>query len=99
MKSALEPFRTALGEVELREPSVPILSGMTARPIDAIADRLAESLISPVRWREVLVALFAMGVRDFLETGPGKVLTGFVRRTLDEVEARSGDAPVAAVAL
>jgi [acyl-carrier-protein] S-malonyltransferase len=49
--------------------------------------RLAEALVRPVRWLEVMRALHASGVRRFVETGPGRVLAGLVRRSLEDVEA------------
>jgi malonyl CoA-acyl carrier protein transacylase len=60
---------------------------VTAEPIGDIRDTLAEALVRPVRWRETLTALHDLGARQFLEIGPGKVLTGLVRRTLSDVEA------------
>jgi [acyl-carrier-protein] S-malonyltransferase len=87
MASAVPVFRTALAEVAFAPPRVPVLSSTTARPFDDIRRRLAEALIRPVRWREALIALHAAGTRRFLETGPGTVLTGLVRRTLADVEA------------
>ncbi len=45
------------------------------------ARTLAEALVNPVRWTETLEALEAAGAGRFLEPGPGKVLTGLVRRT------------------
>jgi malonyl CoA-acyl carrier protein transacylase len=87
MESALPAFRAALEEVEFADPEVPVLSSTTARPFDDIRRRLAEALVRPVRWREALVALYDAGARRFVETGPGSVLTGLVRRTLDSVEA------------
>ncbi|MGH2961153.1 MAG: ACP S-malonyltransferase [Solirubrobacterales bacterium] len=87
MEPAVPAFRAALAEVDVTEPRVPVLSSTTARPFDDIRRRLAEALVRPVRWREVLVALHDAGVGRFLETGPGSVLTGLVRRTLDKVHA------------
>jgi [acyl-carrier-protein] S-malonyltransferase len=87
MQPAVPVFRAALAEVAFRPPRVPVLSSTTARPFDDIRLRLSEALIRPVRWREALIALRAMGTRRFLEAGPGSVLTGLVRRTLDGVEA------------
>ncbi|MDQ4071813.1 MAG: malonyl CoA-acyl carrier protein transacylase, partial [Actinomycetota bacterium] len=72
-------------------PRAPVFSGVTAEPFDDPARRLAESLTSPVRWREILLALHERGARRFVETGPGKVLTGLVKRTLDDVEATTAD--------
>jgi [acyl-carrier-protein] S-malonyltransferase len=68
---------------------VPVFSCVTAAPFDDVRARLAEALTNPVRWVEVMQALRAAGARRFVETGPGKVLTGLVRRTLAGVEASS----------
>jgi malonyl CoA-acyl carrier protein transacylase len=96
MAAAVPEFRAALDGVELDEPRVPVVSSTTARPFDDIRARLADALVRPVRWREALIALHEAGVRRFVETGPGTVLTGLVRRTLDAVDARAVDVPEAA---
>jgi [acyl-carrier-protein] S-malonyltransferase len=95
MEPAVPAFSAALAEVEVTEPRVPVLSSTTARPFDDIRRRLAEALVRPVRWREALVALHDAGVGRFVETGPGSVLTGLVRRTLDSVHATTVPAPEA----
>ncbi|CAN5501739.1 hypothetical protein BH20ACT19_BH20ACT19_09920 [soil metagenome] len=87
MADAVEPFLSFLREIELREPREPVYSCVTAAPFDDVPKRLSEALVKPVRWVEVLHALHAAGGRRFEETGPGKVLTGLVRRTLEGVEA------------
>jgi [acyl-carrier-protein] S-malonyltransferase len=92
MASARAPFEEALAAVEFREPSVPVISGVTAEPFDDIRRRLAEALTQPVRWCEVLETLSGLGARRFVEVGPGRVLTGLVRRTLSDVEATTLDA-------
>jgi malonyl CoA-acyl carrier protein transacylase len=84
---AVPAFRAALAEVEVSAPRVPVISGSTALPFDDVGRRLAEALVSPVRWRETLLRLHELGARRYVETGPGSVLTGLVRRTLDGVEA------------
>jgi malonyl CoA-acyl carrier protein transacylase len=90
---AVPPFRAALAEVEVAPPRVPVISGTTALPFDDIRQRLAEALTSPVRWRETLIHLHEQGVHNFVETGPGSVLTGLVRRTLDDVQAATIPTP------
>jgi [acyl-carrier-protein] S-malonyltransferase len=87
MGTAAPELEQALAAIELNEPRVPVFSGVTAAPFDDVRTRLVEGLTSPVRWREVVVALRDRGVTRFLEVGPGRVLTGLVRKTLDGVEA------------
>src|SRR5436305_1239588 len=80
--AAAEPeFRAALAAVELRPPRTPVLSGVTAAPFTDVRRQLAESLTHPVRWRECALTLHGHGVRRFIEVGPGRILSGLVRRT------------------
>ncbi len=89
--SAVAPFRTALGRVAIEPPAVPVFSSSTAQPFgaraDGIRDQLAAALVRPVRWRETLEELRALGVRCFIETGPGNALSAIVRRAYSDVEA------------
>jgi malonyl CoA-acyl carrier protein transacylase len=87
MDSTREPFEAALASVDMRPPRVPVFSGATAAPFEDVRAGLVEGLTTPVRWSSVLEALFASGARRFLEVGPGNVLTGLVRKTLEGVEA------------
>jgi len=87
MEDAVEPFLSFLHEIEFSEPRAPVYSCVTAAPFDDVPKRLSEALVRPVRWVEVLHALHDAGGRRFQETGPGKVLVGLVRRTLEDVEA------------
>ena len=87
MEPAVPKLRAALARVTVRAPRFPVFSSITARPFDDIRSELALALTHGVRWRETLLALREAGVRRFAETGPGKVVTGLVRRTLPDVEA------------
>ncbi len=90
IEPAVHPFRRALGEVSVVAPRVPVVSSVSARPFGDPAEirgQLAAALVRPVRWRETLEYQHGCGVRTFRETGPGKVLTGTVRRALDGVDA------------
>ena len=87
MEPAVEPFRAALAMVDFAEPSVPVYSAVTAAPFDDIAQGLGDALERPVRWTAVLEAMAAAGAGRFVEVGPGKVLTGLVKRNLRGVEA------------
>ncbi len=91
MAHAEPAFAAALAEVELRPPRTIALSGLSARPFDDIRRRLLDGLTRPVRWRETLLALHELGARRFVESGPGRVLTKLVPRTLADVEAVSAE--------
>jgi [acyl-carrier-protein] S-malonyltransferase len=82
MEPAIEPFRAAVEATEIAEPRVPVYSCVTAEPFDDIRERLVQAITHPVRWLEVLRALDARGVTDFVETGPGRVLTNLVKKSL-----------------
>lgn len=89
MAAAVPQLEKLLAEMEFRPARAPVFSCVTAAPFDDVRRRLAEALVRPVRWREILLALHSRGVRRFVEVGPGRVLTGLVRKTLDGVEAEA----------
>jgi [acyl-carrier-protein] S-malonyltransferase len=62
---------------------MPVVGNVTARPlagVDEIVDELVHQLTAPVRWMESVQWMIAQGVDTFVEVGPGKVLTGLVKR-------------------
>jgi len=76
-----------LERVEVSSPAgVTVLSVVTAAPFEDVRAQLAQALTMPVRWRETLLAMRERGAERFVEVGPGKVLTGLVKRTLRDVE-------------
>jgi malonyl CoA-acyl carrier protein transacylase len=91
MAEAVAEFEAALAAIDFQEPSITVVSSITTVPFDDVAARLADALTRPVRWRETLLALHTDGVERFVETGPGKVLTGLVRRTVADAEALTGE--------
>lgn len=82
MKPAAEQLAAALEAAEIREPAVPVLANVDARPHAAatIRAKLLEQLVRPVRWGACLEALRAYGVERFFEVGAGKVLAGHMKR-------------------
>ncbi len=86
MAPAVPEFAAALERVEVGVPRVPVLSAVTAAPFEDVRAQLVQALVMPVRWRESVLALHARGVERFVEVGPGRVLTGLIKRTLREVE-------------
>ena len=91
IRPAVAPYRKALERVEIHAPGLPVFSSSTASPFGArgaaIRDQLAVALVRPVRWRETMIALQELGAERFCEVGPGKALTGMVKRALDGVDA------------
>jgi len=82
MAPAADALREALDATPIQEPVFPVLSNGSTRPFEDIRTELAENLLKPVRWREILLELQAMGATDYTECGPGSVLRGLVKRTL-----------------
>jgi [acyl-carrier-protein] S-malonyltransferase len=90
MASGVAPFRLALDDVEVRRPSAPVVSSTSADFFgDEVRDSLAASLVSPIRWTAVLTKLRQLGVTRYVDVGPGKVLAGLVRRTIEGVEVET----------
>jgi [acyl-carrier-protein] S-malonyltransferase len=84
MRPAADAMEKALAEVEMRRPSVPVVSNVTARPTsdpDEIRNRLVDQVTGMVRWSESIQWLVGEGGVDRLsELGAGKVLTGLAKR-------------------
>jgi malonyl CoA-acyl carrier protein transacylase len=92
MAGALPEFEAALETIDFQPPATPVISSITTAPFDDVRARLAGALTQPVRWRETVVALRdEHGVGRFVETGPGRVLTGLVRRSAPDVEALAAE--------
>ncbi|HEX8753934.1 MAG TPA: ACP S-malonyltransferase [Solirubrobacterales bacterium] len=89
MAEAATRFRVELDAVGFRRPSLPVYSSTAAEPFGDVRAGLAAALTQPVLWQATLRAMRDAGAASFREVGPGDVLTGLVRRTLPEVEARS----------
>ena len=84
MRPAMQPFRAALDEVELREPRFAVISCATTRPFEDVRAELTDVLTRPVRWRETVLAMHEAGARRFVEVGPGKVLARLGKRILKD---------------
>ena len=83
MKSAKEKMKEKINLTEFLEPSPHIISNVTANAenkIENIKSLLIEQIISRVRWRESVNYMVENDVTDFLEIGPGKILSGLVKK-------------------
>ena len=92
MVPARDAMRARVVAVPLVDPAVPVMSNVDATPLVAAAQlraELADHIAAPVRWLDSVRALGTLGVTHVLEFGPGDVLAGLVRRTLDGITAHS----------
>ena len=89
MNSATEKMREEMRTVEFKKPVVNIISNVTAQqannPND-IKKLLVDQIEKPVRWREIVINMIDSNVEKFIEIGPGKVLSGLVKRINNNVE-------------
>jgi [acyl-carrier-protein] S-malonyltransferase len=96
MAPARDRLKKALGEVAFLDLEIPVFGNVDATEHDDIKDwpsLLVAQLCSPVRWRQSLHALAESGVSTFVEVGPGTILTGTVKRTLDGASGQSVSTP------
>ena len=96
MAPARDRLRKAIGDARPRDTEIPVVSNVDSLPHDKGSDwvsLLSAQLGSPVRWKQVLVRLADAGVRDFVELGPGGVLTGMAKRTVDSARTISVATP------
>ncbi len=97
MQPAADRLAEALARVDLRSPSVPVWSNVTAQPHEGDAEllrrRLVEQIVSPVRWSETCRGLARAATMDFHELAPGTVLRGLMRRIDPNVKVTTHDRP------
>jgi [acyl-carrier-protein] S-malonyltransferase len=88
MKPAAEALREKLASVEFAAPRIPVLNNIDVAvetDPERIRDALVRQAAGPVRWVESVQALKARGVATIVECGPGKVLSGMVKRIAPEL--------------
>ncbi|MEX2584487.1 MAG: ACP S-malonyltransferase [Gemmatimonadota bacterium] len=83
MEAAVDGLREALAAVTIAAPNFPVVSNVTAEPVsdpDQARELMVRQLTSAVRWVDSVQAMRSAGVEQFVEVGPGNVLTGLLRR-------------------
>ncbi|EAW36532.1 ACP S-malonyltransferase [Lyngbya sp. PCC 8106] len=88
MANAATEFEEILATVNFLEAQFPILSNVDPTPTtqsDRLKQRLVQQMTGSVRWRETCLQLSQQGIEQVIEIGPGKVLTGLVKRTCSNI--------------
>ncbi|RXY99302.1 ACP S-malonyltransferase [Fictibacillus sp. S7] len=83
MEPAAQKMKKVLDTIEIRNAEVPVIANVSAKPVEeasVIKENLVKQIYSPVRWEETVNELMALGVDTFIEIGPGKVLSGLVKK-------------------
>ena len=87
MKPAVDGLIKYLEETEFKDPAIPVIGNMTGEPLSTAAEvktELRNQLTNPVQWQRTVEYIYGQGVPTFIEIGPGKVLTGLIRRINSE---------------
>ena len=95
MREATIKMKNLINDQEFKDPKIKIVSNVTAeeyKNIDQIKQLLIKQIESPVRWRESIQYMIDQGTNTFVEIGPGKVLSGLIKRINKEVKVLNIDA-------
>ena len=96
MRRARDEFGRILAKIPFRDPQVPMLGNVHATVIhtaDGLRVELTEHLVHGVQWTATIRRMVADGVTDFVEIGPGRVLSGLIRRISPDALTHPVDAP------
>jgi len=91
MQPAVERLMGALKNVKFREPRLPVVSNVDARPHEdpeEIRQLLVQQLVNPVLWEDSMAYLLAQGLKRVYEVGPGRVLRGLMKRIDRKVDCQ-----------
>ena len=89
MRGATEKMRAEITKTEFKKPEINIISNVTAQQTNDPKDikkLLIDQIERPVRWREIVINMIDSKVEKFIEIGPGKVLSGLVKRINSNVK-------------
>ena len=95
MRRARDEFAKILARVPFRDPAVPMLGnvhGSVIRTAEGLRTELTDHLVHGVQWTTTVRRMVADGVTDFVEVGPGRVLSGLIKRISPEAEVHATDA-------
>jgi [acyl-carrier-protein] S-malonyltransferase len=88
MEPVIAEFSKTVSNVRLRPPSIPVISNVTAQPltdVDSIRKELVKQLRNCIQWQRSVECMIRSGIAAFYEIGPGRVLSGLIRRINSEL--------------
>ena len=94
MKPAQEKLAEAINKIEFKDAEIPVYTNVDAKPetnSEMLKKKLIDQLTAPVLWTQILNNLKNDGYTDFVEMGPGNVLQGLTKRTLNDVNISGFD--------
>ncbi|MDQ1003761.1 [acyl-carrier-protein] S-malonyltransferase [Neobacillus niacini] len=92
MKPAAGQLREVLNGIDMKDAQIPVIANVSANPMtkaEEIKENLIEQLYSPVLWEDSVVKMIDSGVDTFIEIGPGKVLSGLIKKINRSVKTYS----------
>ncbi len=96
MAPAAEKFGLELVKLPFKDAKVPIIANASASPVEAkedVVDALKRQMTSPVLWEDCVKRMIEMGVMDFVEVGPQRILSSFIKRISRDVGISNVDGP------
>jgi [acyl-carrier-protein] S-malonyltransferase len=94
MAAAANEFAPLLAGIDAQDPSIPVMSNVTARPMTTMAEcmsDLEQQMRSPVLWHQSIRGMQTAGIKEFIEMGPGKALITMLKRDSPEASLISLD--------
>lgn len=87
---AAKKLNAELLKLDLKDMSIPVVSNLTAEVVEdkkQVVDILTKQVMNPVKWEQSVKKMIELGVDTFVEMGPGKTLSSFVKKAAKEVDA------------
>lgn len=92
MKGASQEFQAILDDIAFETAIIPVSSNVDPIPStnpQVLKERLIQQMTGSVRWREISLQLPQSGIEKVIEIGPGNVLTGLIKRTVEGIELKN----------
>jgi [acyl-carrier-protein] S-malonyltransferase len=94
MKPASERFKVVLNSINMQEPKCSVIQNVNASATNnvvKISENLISQIYSPVKWTDIMDCINELTLRSCIECGPGKVLSGLMKRALQDTQVVSLD--------